>query len=108
MAHFEDYELAQAVHAELMKLRSRPTTPTDEEIMIIARKAGITSASPRSSRKAVDDARHDAWLAISKLAEVHAENAAAGAAHTPGKIVETSPFWATAIDLAQGWVRAAE
>jgi hypothetical protein len=108
MAHFEDYELARAVHADLMKLRSRPTTPTVDEIRTIASKAGITSTAPRSSRKAVDDARHDAWIAISKLAEVHADNAAAGAAHTPGKIVETSPFWATAIDLAQGWVRAAE
>jgi hypothetical protein len=47
MTHFEDYELAQATHAELVKLRSRPMMPTIDEIMTITDKAGISSTLPR-------------------------------------------------------------
>src|SRR5215831_6446155 len=52
VAH-EDFELARSVKWELMQLRSRGTTPTADDVMLIARKAGLaeflqnTPARPR-------------------------------------------------------------
>jgi hypothetical protein len=66
--HYEDFELAQSVKRELMQLRSRPTMPTSEDIMLVGRKAALTGSSPRAGRAAVDNMRAEAWLAICKLA----------------------------------------
>ena len=39
LIHYEDFELAQSVKRELMQLRSRPTIPTSEDVMLIAGRA---------------------------------------------------------------------
>ena len=37
----EEFELARSVKRELMQLRSRTKTPTADDVMLIARKAGL-------------------------------------------------------------------
>jgi hypothetical protein len=106
--HHEDYALAQTVLRELSQLRSRPNEPTADELTIIARKAGLTGTSQRAGRRAVDDIRADAWLAICRLGDAIDKNAVAVKQHRHGDIIELSPLWAAAIDLSQAWVRAAE
>ena len=39
MAHFEDYELAQSIHRELLELRGRANSATSVELSVIAAKA---------------------------------------------------------------------
>jgi hypothetical protein len=66
--HREDFELARSAKWELMQLRSRNTTPTADDIMLIARKAGLAEFLQYTSRTAADVVRADAWLAICTLA----------------------------------------
>ena len=108
LVHYEDFELAQSVKRELMQLRSRPTMPTSEDIMLAARKAALTGSSPRAGRAAVDEIRAEAWLAICKLAAAIDGNACLIEENRPDALVNTSLLWARAIDLGQAWMRAAE
>ena len=41
MAHFEDYELAQSIHRELLELRARANSATSVELSVIAAKGRI-------------------------------------------------------------------
>ena len=41
MAHFEDYELAQSIHGELLELRARANSATSVELSVIAAKAEL-------------------------------------------------------------------
>ena len=41
MAHFEDYELAQGIHRELLELRARANSATSVELSVIAAKAEL-------------------------------------------------------------------
>jgi hypothetical protein len=41
MAHFEDYELAQSIHRELLELRARANSATSVELSVIAAKAEL-------------------------------------------------------------------
>jgi hypothetical protein len=108
LVHCEDFELAQSVKRELMQLRSRPTMPISEDIMLVARKAALTGLSHRAGRAAVDNIRAEAWLAICKLAAVIEGNARLIEKNRPDALVNTSLLWARAIDLGQVWMRAAE
>src|SRR6516164_9051830 len=76
VAH-EDFELARSVKWELMQLRSRSIMPTADDVMLIARKAGLAEFLQHTSRTAVDDVRMDAWLAMCALADSIAKNAKA-------------------------------
>ena len=108
LVHYEDFELAQSVKRELMQLRSRPTMPTSEDIMLVGRKAALTGSSPRAGRAAVDNIRAEAWLAICKLAAAIDGNARLLEENQPDALVNTSLLWARAIDLGQAWMRVAE
>ena len=106
--HREDFELARSAKWELMQLRSRNTTPTADDIMLIARKAGLAEFLQRASSARVDVVRADAWLAICTLADSIAKNARAIREDRREKIVDSSLLWARAIDLCNAWMRAAE
>jgi hypothetical protein len=67
--HHEDFELARSAKWELMQLRSRSTKPTADDVMLIARKAGLAEFLQHASRTTVDVVRADAWLAICTLAD---------------------------------------
>jgi hypothetical protein len=56
VAH-DDFELARSVKWELMQLRSRSTTPTADDLMLIARKAGLAEFLQYTSRTAADQSR---------------------------------------------------
>jgi hypothetical protein len=103
-----DFELAQSVKRELMELRSRPTLPTSEDVMLIARKAALISSSNCAGRAAGDKIRAEAWLAICKLAAAIDRNARLIEENRPDALVNTSLLWARAIDLGQVWMRAGE
>ena len=90
-----------------MQLRSRPTMPTSEDIMLVAGKAALTGSSHRAST-AVDKIRAEAWLAICKLAAAIDGNARLIEENRPDALVNTSLLWARAIDLCQVWMRAGE
>jgi hypothetical protein len=104
----EDFELARSVKWELMQLRSRSRAPTADEVMLIARKAGLAEFLQRTSRATVDIVRVDAWLAICTLADSIAGNARAVREDQHDKVVDSSLLWARAIDLCNAWMRAAE
>ena len=107
--HQEDFELARSVKWELMQLRSRSTTPTADDVMLIARKAGFAEFLQHTcSETAVDVIRADAWLAICTLADSIARNARAMREDQNDKVVDSSLLWARAIDLCNAWMRAAE
>ena len=108
VVHREDFELARSVKWKLMQLRSRRTTPTADDIMLIARKAGLAEFLQYTSRTAVDGARADAWLAICTLADLIAKNARAIQEDRHDKVVDSSLLWARAIDLCNAWMRGAE
>jgi hypothetical protein len=103
-----DFELAQSVKRELMELRSRPTLPTSEDVMLIARKAALIGSSNCAGRAAGDKIRAEAWLAICKLAAAIDRNARLIEENRPDALVNTSLLWARAIDLGQVWMRASE
>src|SRR5262245_60229783 len=69
----DDFELARSAKRELMHLRSRGTTPTADDVIIIARKAGLAEFLQYPSKAKVDIVRADVWLAI--LADSIARNA---------------------------------
>ena len=106
--HHEDFELARSAKWELMQLRSRNTTPTADDIMLIARKAGLAEFLQYTSRTAVDVVRADAWLAICTLADSIAKNARSIREDQHDRVVDASLLWARAIDLCNVWMRAAE
>ena len=108
LVHWEDFELAQSVKRELMQLRSRPTAPTSEDIMLIARKTALIGSSHRAGRAAVDKIRAEARLAIGKLAAAIEGNARLIEENRPDALINTSLLWARAIDLSQVWMRASE
>jgi hypothetical protein len=108
LIHYEDFELAQSVKRELMQLRSRPTIPTSEDVMLIAGRAALTDSSHRAGRTAVDKIRSEACLAICKLAAAIEANTHLIEENQPDAIVNTSLLWARAIDLGQAWMRAGE
>jgi len=108
LIHYEDFELAQSVKRELMQLRSRPTIPTSEDVMLIAGRAALTDSSHRAGRTAVDKIRSEACLAICKLAAAIEANTHLIEENQPYAIVNTSLLWARAIDLGQAWMRAGE
>ena len=108
LVHWEDFELAQSVKRELMQLRSRPTTPTSEDIMLIARKTALIGSSHRAGRATVDKIRAEARLAIGKLAAAIEGNARLIEENRPDALINTSLLWARAIDLSQVWMRASE
>jgi len=107
VAH-EDFELARSVKWELMQLRSRSTTPTADDVMLIARKAGLAEFLQYTSGTAADVVRADAWLAICTLADSIASNARAIRDDQHDKVVDSSLLWARAIDLCNAWMRVAE
>jgi hypothetical protein len=107
LIHYKDFELAQSAKRELMQLRSRPTMPTSEDIMLVAGKAALTGSSHCAST-AVDKIRAEAWLAICKLAGAIDGNARLIEENRPDALVNTSLLWARAIDLCQVWMRAGE
>jgi hypothetical protein len=95
-----DSELAESILQELRWLRLRATSPTAVEVQIIANKAAIgTDVVRLQSRKHVENVRAETWLGICELASVIAENRSQP---------EISAQLATAIDLAIGWMRAAQ
>jgi hypothetical protein len=104
----EDFELARSVKWELMQLRSRSTTPTADDVMLIARKAGLAEFLQRTGRTMIDVVRADAWLAICTLADSIARNARAIREDQRDRVVDSSLLWARAIDLCDAWMRAAE
>ena len=108
LIHYEDFALAQSVKRELMQLRSRPTIPTSEDVMLIAGRAALTDSSHRAGRTAVDKIRSEACLAICKLAAAIEANTHLIEENQPDAIVNTSLLWARAIDLGQAWMRAGE
>jgi len=108
VVHHEDFELARAVKWDLMQLRSRSTTPTADDVMLIARKAGLAEFLQHTSRTTIDVVRADAWLAICTLADSIARNARAIREDQRGRVVDSSLLWARAIDLSNAWMRAAE
>jgi hypothetical protein len=108
LIHYKDFELAQSVKRELMQLRSRPTMPTREDIMLVARKAALTGSSHRADRAGVDKSRTKAWLAIGKLAAAIDGNARFIEENRADVLVNTSLLWARAIDLCQVWMRVSE
>ena len=71
----DDFELARSAKRELMHLRSRGTTPAADDVMLIARKAGLAEFLQYPSKTKVDIVRADAWLAICTLADLIARNA---------------------------------
>ena len=84
MAHFEDYELAQSIHGELLELRARANSATSVELSVIAAKAELpTNWQPQEDRATVDDARTNAWLAICRLASETANNETAAEDECP-------------------------
>ena len=101
MAHFEDYELAQSIHRELLELRARANSATSVELNVIAAKAEL------ESRATVDDARTNAWLAICRLASETANNETAAEENAPDRMIDIDPLWAIAIDRVQAWVTEA-
>jgi hypothetical protein len=65
MTDFEDHELAQAIHRELLELRARTNAVTPVELSVLAAKAELPANwQPDETKAAIDDARSDAWLAI--------------------------------------------
>jgi hypothetical protein len=108
IAHHEDFELARSVKWDLMQLRCRSTTPTADDIMLIARKAGLAEFLQSTSGTAADVVRTDAWLAICTLADSIARKARAIREDQHDKVADSSLLWARAIDLCNAWMRAAE
>jgi len=107
--HHEDFELARSVKWELMRLRARSTMPAAEEIVLIARKAGLAEFLQHASGKtAVDIVRADAWSAICTLADSVARNGRAMREEQHDKVADLSLLWARAIDLCNAWMRVAE
>ena len=104
----DDFELARSAKRELMHLRSRGTTPAADDVMLIARKAGLAEFLQYPSKTKVDIVRADAWLAICTLADSIARNAGTVREDRHDKVVDTSLLWARAIDLCNAWMRAAE
>ena len=75
MTNFEDHELAQAIHRELLELRARTNAVTPVELNVLAAKAELPANwQPDETKAAIDDARTDAWLAICRLASETANN----------------------------------
>jgi len=75
MTNFEDNELAQAIHRELLELRARANAVTPVELSVLAAKAELPANwQPDETKAAIDDARTDAWLAICRLASETANN----------------------------------
>ena len=103
----EELELARSVKRELMQLRSRTKTPTADDVMLIARKAGLAEFLQRASKARVDVVRADAWLAICTLADSIAKTRAIEE-DRHDKVADASLLWARAIDLCNAWMRAAE
>jgi hypothetical protein len=98
VVHREDFELARSVKWELMQLRSRGTTPAADDVMLMARKAGLAEfLQHNGSRTTVDVVRADAWLAICTLADSIAKNARASWEDRRDKVVDSSLLWARAI-----------
>jgi hypothetical protein len=108
VVHHEDFELARSVKWELIQLRSHTTTPTANDIMLIARKAGLAEFLQHTRTTAVDVVRADAWLAMCTLADSIAKNAKAMREDQRDKVVDSSLLWARAIDLCNAWMCAAE
>ena len=108
VVHHEDFELARSVKWELMQLRYRSTTPTADDVMLIARKAGLAEFLQHASRTTVDVVRADAWLAICTLADSIARNSRSIREDQHDRVVDTSLLWARAVDLCNAWMRAAE
>jgi hypothetical protein len=108
VAHYQDFELARSVKWALVHLRSRSTLPTADDIMLIARKAGLAEFLQGASRGTVDIVRADAWLAICALGDSIAKNARAIREDQQYRAVDSSLLWARAIDLCNAWMRAAE
>jgi hypothetical protein len=105
MAHFEDYELAQIIHRTLQELRTRKTSATVLELDAIAAQAALPASCHRQeSRSYVDEARTDAWLAVSRLAAATAENQTAVNYNEPDKIVDMGALWAVALDRVRAWI----
>jgi hypothetical protein len=98
--HHVDFELAESILHELRQLRLRATAPTAEEVQTIANKAALgTEVARYASRKYVENIRASAWVGICELASMISENRSQP---------EISAQLATAIDLAIGWMRAAQ
>ena len=61
MTDFEDNELAQAIHRELLELRARANAVTPVELSVLAAKAELPANwQPDETKGAIDDARTDA------------------------------------------------
>jgi hypothetical protein len=108
LVHYEEFELAQSVKRELMRLRSRATMPSSEDVRSIACRAALVGSSHCTGRVAVDKIRAETWSAICKLAAAIDRNARLIEENRPDALVDTSLLWARAIDLGQVWMRAGE
>jgi len=78
-----------------MQLRSRPTMPTSQDVMLVARRAALTGSSHRAGRAAVDKTRAEA----SQQRSTEMRNW--GNRLIP---LNTSLLWARAIDLGSFWI----
>jgi hypothetical protein len=101
-------KLARSVKWELMQLRSRIATSTADDVMLIARKAGLAELLQHTGRTTIDVVRADAWLAICTLADSIARNARAIPEDQRDRVVDSSRLWAPANDLCNAWMRAVE
>ena len=108
VVHHEDFELARSVKWELMQVRSRSKMLTADDVMLIARKAGLAEFLRHTSRTGVHVVRADAWLAMCTLADSIAKNAKAIREDQREKAVDSPLLWARAIDLCNAWMCAAE
>ena len=97
MIHEGEKELAQGVQRELLKMRSRPTPPTIDELEELAVKVIDAESGKWDSRRLIDNIRTDVSIAIGGIIE--------SMQHERGDL---SIRWATAIDKAQQWIRAVE
>jgi hypothetical protein len=108
MTNFEDHELAQAIHRELLELRARANVVTPVELSVLAARAELPENwQPDESRASIDDARTDAWLAICRLASEMANNEAVASEGPVDKMVSTDPLWSVAIDRVEAWITEA-
>jgi hypothetical protein len=108
MTNFEDHELAQAIHRELLELRARSNVVTPVELSVLAARAELPENwQPDESRASVDEARTKAWLAICRLASEMANNEAVASESPADKVGSTDPLWSVAIDSVEAWMTEA-
>lgn len=106
MASFEDHELAQAVHRELVQLRSREKPATSTELDALGVRTAISAGwQAQGSRTRAHDARTAAWLTICKLASDIDYNEDMARDGRRDLMTDTNSLWTRAIEFAEEWCR---